>query len=64
MKPTVNPEGEYCTKFYAGRLLSEVHPLILLYTIFQEKKSPLASYAFNQKWFPFHILFITGPYSE
>ena len=47
MKPTVNPQVEYCTKFYAERLLSEVHPLILLYTIFQEKKSPLVSYTFN-----------------
>ena len=47
MKPTVKPESEYCTKFYAGRLLSEVHPLIFSYTIFQEKKSPLASYTFN-----------------
>ena len=43
------------TSVYTGKLHSEVKPLILLYTIFHEKRDPFCTPSID-KWYPFHIL--------
>ena len=47
-------EGGYSTKFYTGRLRSEVQPLTLLCTIFDRKVLPLCIPSIDE-WDSFYV---------
>ena len=53
VKPYGVPGGGYSTKFYTGRLRLEVHPVTLLYTIFNWKGTLFVYLLYE--WYPFNI---------